>query len=136
MSEQVDGKIIKRPVQSSDFGLLMDSWPKGVWYASVHEIGVNKHDWFKAFYVYAKESFLNDEILIACLESTPEFVVGYAIISQEPRCLEWVYVKEIYRRQGIGTLLLKGQRLEGVNDMNLTKIGQYLLPKLSTQEAL
>lgn len=133
MSEAYD-KVIKRPVQSSDFGLLMDSWPKGIWYATIHDIRTTKADWFKEFYKYAKQSFLNDEILIACLESTPDFVVGYAIISKDPKCLEWVYVKESYRRQGIGGLLLKGQRLEGINDMNLTRIGQQLLPKLSTKE--
>ena len=43
--------------------------------------------------------------------------------------LEWISVKEDYRKQGIATLLLKDKLLKGFNESNLTKIGNGILEK-------
>lgn len=44
------------------------------------------------------------KVIIACLEDSPEIIIGYAISTGNE--LNWIYVKKDYRKKGIGKLLM------------------------------
>lgn len=118
--------VIRQFDPQMDSGIIFSTWPNGLFYSSAKPIEAPRAHWFQEFYSYVKRSLATDEILIACSEEDPNTVLGYAVINGHT--LEWVFVKPRYRRHGIATLLLKGQRIEAVN--NVTKIVESLLPKL------
>lgn len=64
-------------------------------------------------------------IYIACEDQMPNFVLGYSII--EDHVLHFVFVKRDYRKNGIGTLLIKNRAIEDVYKPNMTKIGASIM---------
>lgn len=64
-------------------------------------------------------------IYIACEDQTPDFVLGYSII--EDHIIHFVFVKRDYRKNGIGTLLIKNRAIENVYRPNVTKIGASIM---------
>jgi GNAT superfamily N-acetyltransferase len=118
--------IVRAFIPESDSGAIFASFPNGVYYGHAKKIKVHKAKWFKDFYAYMLKIIEQSNIQIACLEDHPNTIVGYSIINGET--LEYVSVKEDYRNQRIGTLLIKNKYKE-VNLDNLTKIGAAILKK-------
>jgi len=61
------------------------------------------------------------DIRIACLPDDPDVILGYSVSSKES--LHWVYVKEKWRKQGIGKSLLPQFKYV----THLSKLGRTLL---------
>lgn len=79
----------------------------------------------------------NARVRIACLEDDPQLIIGYSVSTA--RHLEWIYVKDGFRKQGIGQLLFP-KDTETVS-AHMTKIGaaiakakNLLTPTPSVQE--
>lgn len=117
-------KVVIRNFQpASDSGFIYSTLPKNAYYSAYHEVIISRARWFKEIYNYLKEVIEVSKIFIACPEGDMDTIVGYSIINQD--VLEFVFVKDAYRKQGVGTLLVKGR---GVRDYNLlTKIGKSIL---------
>lgn len=124
--------VIKRPMAESDLPIIYNGWPKGSWYSGVRGRKGDRAQWFVAFYARARAILKRADVTIACLESDPDFILGYSIIDGET--LEWIYVKEDYRKQGIARFLLKDKSVVAVNEKTITKLGLRLKPKLNPQE--
>lgn len=129
-------KVIVRPFnESQDAGFLFSSWPKGVYHSSAHHIELHKEEFFRIFYDYVKEMIASADISIACMSDDHDTIIGYSVIYE---CeLQWIYVKELFRRHGIATLLVKNQIIDGFNEQNLTKAGLAIIrkhPELNQKE--
>lgn len=120
--------VTKRPAVETDLGAIYDSWPKGAWFAGVYPKDGDKDEWFTVFYKRINDILTRANVTIACLESDPDFILGYTITDGEK--LEWIYVKGRYRRQGIAKFLLRGSHVASINEETITKIGQKLRSKL------
>jgi len=129
--------VIIRPFNpNSDSGFIYSSYPKGAYYGA-HDTSESvpplkdrdnakiKAQWFKAFYQQVQQQLISSTVLIACISDEPNTVLGYAILSGTT--LEWVYVKELFRNQGIAKLLVKNQQVETYR--NITKVGFAILSK-------
>lgn len=125
-------QITKRPAKEDDLGLIYDTWPKGAWFSGVYGHNGDKDQWFTVFYRRAQSVLRRADVTIACLETDPDFILGYSIIDGET--LEWIYVKDSYRKQGIARFLLKDKSVVAVNEKTITKLGLRLKPKLNPQE--
>jgi GNAT superfamily N-acetyltransferase len=66
-------------------------------------------------------------IKIACLKDEPDVIIGYSILSHNYQTIHFVYVKEKWRKRGIGRSLLP-QYPTSVS--HLTTLGKSLLNKL------
>lgn len=130
----MDEQIVKRAFRETDTAIIYDTWAKGAWYAKQKPIRTDRDQWFQSFHAYIQSILERAEISVACLSTDPDFIVGYAILDKE--ALEWVYVKNMFRRQGIAAFLLKNLPIAAVNTSTITKIGQQLLPKLSEERDL
>jgi GNAT superfamily N-acetyltransferase len=129
--------IVRKFNPVKDSGLIYSSYPKGVYYAAQEPINPhNEHKeaeqyqkfksfWFKDFYSKVKDQLVNSKVLIACMSDDPDTILGYAIVSS--KALEFVYVKELFRNQGVARLLLKHEQVEEYK--NVTKVGKAILTK-------
>jgi hypothetical protein len=118
--------IIIRPFNAEkDSGVIYSSFPKGVYYGSLNEIKIKKSLWFKNFFHYIQLQLHQAKVSIACLDNDENTILGYCIING--KTLEWVYVKEMFRKSGIAKLLLKNQTFDLINKDNLTRIGESIL---------
>lgn len=121
-------KIILRDFNShTDSGILFGTWPKSVYYSGVNvDKYCEKRKWFEDFHLYMKNLIPESEISIACMQDTPEVILAYSIVSG--RTLQFVYVKETFRKQAIASLLIKhNKQIREVNMGFVTKIGQSIL---------
>lgn len=81
--------------------------------------------WFKDFHKYLLALIQSSHIVIATDKEDQDFILGYAIFNHSQ--LEFVYVKEAYRQQGIGTMLIHDVPYESINEKNMTKLGRKIL---------
>lgn len=68
-------------------------------------------------------------IQIACLKEDPDVILGYSILSADFKAIRWVYVKSVWRKQGIGKSLVP-QFASTVT--HLTVLGKSLMDKIPT----
>lgn len=122
-------KIIIRPFDPKlDSGLIYDSYPKGVYYGVESPWDKPKAQWFKEFHTFLQQQLERASVYVACPYEDPITMLGYSII--DDGTLFFVYVKERFRNQGIGTLLTKN-RFSKVNESTLTRVGLAVLSKHS-----
>ena len=116
--------ILREFIPDDDSGIIYSSYPKGVYYGHFEEIKEPKDEWFAKFFNKVKDQLLTSRVLIACLQDFPDNIIGYSIISG--MTLEFVYVKEAYRMQGIAHLLTRN-KFGKINMDNLTNVGHMIL---------
>jgi GNAT superfamily N-acetyltransferase len=112
-----------------DSGFIISSWPKNAYFSAAEPIHTKKDKWFRAFYEHVKHHLAHSEITIACSIDAPYAIFGYSIVDKE--ILEFVYVKELYRKQGIATMLVP-ERIKEFR--NITKIGKSILDNRKLKE--
>ena len=122
--------IVRSFNPAKDAGIILSSYPKGVYYGSYLPINPRndyqiKIDWFKNFYEKVQQQFKTSTITVACVANNPDFIIGYCI-STGP-VLEWVYVKKEYRFNNVATLLVKQHHTNIY--ANITKVGAAILQK-------
>lgn len=121
-------KVVTRPFRpATDSGFIFSSFPKGVYHCSIHEIPHHREEFFRIFYEYTKEQIANADIIVACMSDDSDTILGYSIINKG--ILQWVYVKELFRKHGLATLLVKNRAIHDINEDNITKAGLAILRK-------
>jgi hypothetical protein len=68
-------------------------------------------------------------VLVACLKSDPDFIVGYSVVSSDFSTVHWVHVKNTERRSGVARMLLPSNPTAV---SHLSRLGLDLLPKLNS----
>lgn len=122
--------IIRTFIPETDSGFLIDFWPKNAYHASAIKIQVPKKKWFKDFFEYVKAAIKKDKIFIACLMDSPDTIIGCSVINGD--CLEWIYVKDVFRNQGIEGLLISNK---GVKEINTdTIVGKVMAERFGLKE--
>lgn len=122
----------RRFIETSDAGFIVDSMPKEIYFDNKESRrGRVNQTWFKNFHEYLLGLFKTAHIVIATDKEDPEFILGYAIFQDKQ--LEFVYVKEAYRKQGIGTMLVEDSPYETTNEKNMTKIAHKILGQRITK---
>jgi len=109
-----------------DTGFIYSTWPKAVYYAGINPIDVTKDEWFNDFYNYMKGKIAASSVYIACIQDSSDTILGYSIVD-ENKVLQVVYVKELFRRQGIARALTQNKHIKSVNLVILTRIGSAIL---------
>lgn len=119
-------KVIIRPFNKDiDYGFIISSWPNGAYYSPAKPIVTSKKEFFKSMSDQIDKHIKSSNILIACMEDQPTSLMGFCVIDKGS--LEWIYVKELFRRQKIAALLLKNQNVREFNTKNITKLGEKIM---------
>ncbi len=115
--------LLRQFIPEQDTGIIMSTWPKGFYYSGINiKPKSQKKLWFSEYYDYVKRMLKDGQVSIACMTDDADTILGYAVMNGST--LEWIYVKEAFRKQGIANLMLKGKKIESVS--NLTKIGKSI----------
>jgi hypothetical protein len=117
--------VIKKFDPDKHAGLIISSMPKGIYHSPAIPILMNKDKWFHEFYKDLVEHIKTYQIWIAGIKDDDHTILGYSMFNGP--VLEWVYVKELFRKEGLATALVHMQRFDSVNTANLTKVGKAIL---------
>ena len=120
--------IAIRSVRPEDMNFIYASWLRGLYYGdSVFSLvpkQIFMSNYHKVLDFLLKSN--NTEITVACLKDDPEVILGYAVLSKNPRTLHYVFVKKQWRSIGIAKGLIPG-------DINVathfTKVGFSIMNK-------
>lgn len=128
-------QIIIRPFKPEDTGLIYSSYAKGVYYGKEHHEDIEQNDqtkdgWFKDFHTKVNQQIQDATIYVACSRDDEDFTLGYAIIQNN--VLQFVYVKPLYRNQGIATLLTK-DKYQTINPNHMTKVGYAIITRRNNE---
>jgi GNAT superfamily N-acetyltransferase len=103
-----------RNYKEEDKAFVISTWLKS-FYTNMPSYKVNSRYYIKPesnefykFHSKVVQSVLEKPlttVLIACNEEDENQIFGYIIYDEN--CMHWLYVKQVYRRNGIGTRLLK-----------------------------
>ncbi len=112
---------------AADAGFIFTSYAKAVYFGRDHlEDDPDRERWFKEFQTKLVEQLPRATILVACMEDDQDHILGYSIILDKR--LEFVYVKPLYRNQGIASFITN-RLYDEINPDHITKIGQAILNK-------
>lgn len=121
-------KVVLRDFErKKDEAFIYASWRNALWYDDENR----KEGDSDRFYRHATTSIRNiidnekTRVRIACTSDSPNFIVGYSVITG--LCLHFVYVKADYRNKRIGSILVP-RAVEMVSPI-LTKIGRAIAEK-------
>lgn len=92
-----------RKAGESDLAFIKDSWVGSYWkiHAKSH---IPKEVYFQEQRSHIETLLCDSELLVACFPEVPDEILGWACIEHET--CHFVYTKSIYRRGGVGRLLL------------------------------
>lgn len=118
--------IYIRPLHlMDDSAFIYSSWCNGLYFSSVLPMQITRKEFFQEQSKFIKGLLEKADIQIVCLSDDPDTILGYSVILGE--CLEWIFVKESFRRTGIAKFLLKNKEIKYVNQM--TRLGKKLNEK-------
>lgn len=122
-------RVTIRPFnKDTDQALIYSTWSNGVYY-SVPErrkwSEVQKSNWFEPFCRIISNYLDEAKIYVACMEDNESTILGYSVIYKD--VLEWIYVKELFRNQGLGTFLTQNKGITSVNHTNITRCAENIL---------
>jgi GNAT superfamily N-acetyltransferase len=122
--------IIRTFKPDLDSGFIYGTWAKGAYFGAQLKTTTPKRKWFEDYHYYIADQLEKSRVLVACLSNHPDTIIGYAVINFET--LEWIYVKEMFRKQGIAKLLIQNNPIKYVN--NLTRVGRAIAEKHDLKE--
>lgn len=126
--------IVTRPfVEETDAGFLVGTFGKAIYFDGNPKPGRIPEAGKKILeekHAQLLEHFKTSSIYIATTDNDDQFLLGYVIFS-EPTFLEFIYVKDEYREQGIAKMLASLKPWGTlVNQSNLTSIGKKILSQM------
>lgn len=120
----------------TDTGIIVESMSKSIYFDTHSRKGRPSPKWFKAFDDYIRPVLQRAKVVIATTDDDQSHILGFAIFDLAIECLEFIYVKDAYRKQRIATMLSKQVSHVCINKNNMTKLGQKILDQLHQHKAL
>ncbi len=117
-----------RGYRPEDKNFIYSTFLNGVYYGNNWLNQINK-DIFMANYHKLLTDMLTSgkaQVKVACDKEDPDIIIGYSILSADETSIVWVYVKEKWRKHGIGRSLVPAHP---ISVANLTELGKKLLDK-------
>ncbi len=117
-----------RGMRVEDENFIYATFLRGVYYGNSWFEEIPK-DIFMIHYKRVAEELLKGTktvVQVACLKEDPSIILGYSILSNDFKTIAWVYVKDKWRKKGIGRSLVPASPQSVAN---LTEVGKRLLNK-------
>lgn len=128
MSERIN--IVTRAYSRDDGAFISLTWADQVRFGNDFMNQVPEEFYYPWFQRKIGGILRNPEtsIQIACDESDPHWIVGFAVYG--PNSIYWIYVRDGFRSQGIAALLIKDRQFKSAKTlMATTKAGHALIEK-------
>lgn len=126
MNPQLDELMIIRPGIEEDRSFIMATWLRGLYYGSPWFREIEKDNFMAKYHdiissVIAKPTA---QVNVSVLKEDHNVILGYSVT--EPKIIHWIFVKEAWRRVGIGARLLPSNTDVATH---LTVMGKKLKPQ-------
>lgn len=108
-----------------DEDFIYATWLRSQYYGNTWFKSINRDVYFENYKAVVRERIASNVVLISCLSSDPDVVLGYSVVSRDGTTLHWLYVKRAWRRKGIARDLFP-QTVSTVTSM--TKVARALMP--------
>lgn len=119
-----------RSPNPDDINFILATWLRGLYYGDSWFTQVPKHIFMENYKKMATSILMSPgvKVKVACLNDDPSVIIGYSVVTADDEAVVWVFVKTVFRKQGVGrSLVPKAPKHVTL----LTKLGKTLLPKLS-----
>jgi hypothetical protein len=118
-----------RDATPDDYNFIYKTFLNGIYYGDTWLSEIPKPIFMKYYRALAEVLIKSPKatVKVACLPDEPNVILGYSILSSDFQTIHFVYVKEVWRKKGIGRSLVP-QYPTAVT--HLTSMGRLLLPKL------
>ncbi len=123
-------EVVIRPARHTDLNFVYASMLRGLYYGNTFFAQIDKKVFFPAYQAVLDRLLQKNNtcVVVACLASDPDCLLGFAVGEPTQRVLHYVFVKERWRRQGIAKKLLTDPK--GFSTVtHVTKIGSSLVRK-------
>lgn len=106
MKEDLNQLIQIRQGREDDRAFIMATWLRGLYYGNPWFKEIEKDNFMKNYHQIITKVLTKPDISIniASLKDDEDVILGYSIT--EPKILHWIFVKETFRRIGIGKALI------------------------------
>jgi hypothetical protein len=94
-------KIVLRALRDSDLNFIYGTWLNNLWFSRENKTTLSKETFYKVHHLRVEKALKIKSSKIACIESDPDLIVGYAV-GVEPL---WIYVKKDWRGIGVEEML-------------------------------
>lgn len=133
--DKFDGLYTIRSAIDDDRNFILKSFLLGIYYGDSWFSKIPKRIFMDNYKRVAETLFYKHQhsIRIACLPDEPTVILGYSILNADETILSFVYVKDRWRRHGIGRSLVP-ETIECIT--HLTALGETLVPKLKRTDVL
>lgn len=120
--------IAVRSYIDSDLNLILATWLRGLFYSDTLYSEIPKNVFMSEYrkILIALLTKSDTVVNVACLKDDPEVVLGYSILSNEAKCLHWVYVKKNWRGIGLAKDLVPSDITAATHT---TKVGISIMKK-------
>lgn len=117
-----------RDFKTEDTNFVLATFYNGVFYGDNRFLGMAKKSFISTYKVLGERLIRdpNTVIKVACLKDEPDVILGYSILSADYLGIKWVFVKDRWRKRGIGKSLVPRYP---VYVTHKTEIGNALMPK-------
>lgn len=118
--------IYTRDYVEDDHNFIMSTWLKGLKYGNDFFRDIQSKPYFETYHRALSGLIGRPDITIkvSCLKEDPSVILGYSVA--HGAVLDWVYVKDDWRRIGIASSLIP----PGVSTVShWTKLGKKIMPK-------
>jgi hypothetical protein len=129
MSSKLEGLYKVRDYHhGTDKAFVMATFLRGLYYGESWFSLIPKNIFMDNYQKIAEKLISSDRVIIkiACLEDDEEIILGYSIMSADYQTLHWVFVKQVWRKQGIARALTPRHP---ITVTHLSDLGRKLLPE-------
>jgi hypothetical protein len=123
-------RIIVRLANSADRNFIFSTWLKGQRFNSFYYSEIPQDLYFREYAKVIERILAGHEIevRVACDESKPEWIAGFAVLDCADEAIHWIYVRGgEYRGNGIARLLLANRRIRTAR--STSRIGRAIMAK-------
>lgn len=112
----------------TDNPIIYATWRNNSFYSALIKPTEDQRDiFFKNKTKQIKDILAIATIKIACLQNNPKVIIGYSVFVNTH--VYWIYIKEDYRNNGIGTMIAPKEIESVPPQTDLTKIGYEIAKK-------
>lgn len=113
-----------RIATANDYPLIYATWLRSQYYGNTWFKEIEQNTFYDNYKKIVLQRLTSSTIVISCLESDPDVILGYAVMSLDETVLHWVYVKRAWRRFGIAKEMVP-ETIKTVT--SLTRVAKPLL---------
>jgi hypothetical protein len=120
--------ITIRDYLPEDKNFILATWLRGLYYGDSWFSEVKKHTFMQVYHLVLNVLLEkpNNYVKVACLKEDPSVIMGYAILSKDPKAIHWVFIKKSWRNIGLAKDLIPK---DYTTVTHLTKTGLSIIKK-------